>query len=77
MVSVGEGPPKSDQEILGRIAFANHATRHPSYVAPDEWETTLQPALKKVSLSTLQKITGLSRSTLIELRAGRIAEIRS
>jgi hypothetical protein len=43
------------------------------YVDPrrDEWETKIRPALKKIPLVRLVKLSGLSRSTLIELRAGR------
>lgn len=37
----------------------------------DEWQTKILPALKKVPLSRLVKTSGLSRSTLIEIRAGR------
>jgi hypothetical protein len=36
----------------------------------DEWETKIRPALKKVSLSSLQKLTGLSRRMLIDARKG-------
>jgi hypothetical protein len=37
----------------------------------DEWETKIRPGLKKVSLSTLQRMTGLSRRMLIDARTGR------
>lgn len=37
----------------------------------NEWQTMIVPALKKVPLSLLVKISGLSRSMLIEVRAGR------
>lgn len=37
----------------------------------DEWETKIRPALKRVSLNSLVKLTGISRSALKELRAGR------
>jgi hypothetical protein len=37
----------------------------------DEWQTKILPALKKLPLSPLMKETGLSRRTLIEVRAGR------
>ncbi len=37
----------------------------------DEWQTMMLPALKKVPLSLLVKLSGLSRSMLIEMRAGR------
>ncbi len=37
----------------------------------DEWRTKIVPALKKIQLSQLQKMSGLSRSALKELRAGR------
>lgn len=36
----------------------------------DEWETKIRPALKKVSLSSLQQMTGLSRRMLIDARTG-------
>ena len=43
------------------------------YVDPkrDEWETKIRPALKKVSLSKLVKLSGLSRRAIIDLRMGR------
>jgi hypothetical protein len=37
----------------------------------DEWETKIRPALKEISLSKLQELTGLSRRTLISARTGR------
>src|SRR5260370_35027577 len=37
----------------------------------DEWQTKILPALKRTPLSTLEKETGLSRRTLVDLRAGR------
>jgi len=37
----------------------------------DEWATKMLPALKKMPLLRLVKLSGLSRSTLIEIRAGR------
>jgi hypothetical protein len=37
----------------------------------DEWETTIRPALKKVAISQLEKMTGLSRRMLIKARLGR------
>lgn len=37
----------------------------------DEWETKIRPALKRVSLSKLVERSGISRSALKELRAGR------
>jgi hypothetical protein len=37
----------------------------------DEWQTKILPALKKASLARLVQLSGLSRSTLIEIRAGR------
>jgi hypothetical protein len=37
----------------------------------DEWSTKILPALKKVSLSQLARLSGMSRSTLSEIRAGR------
>jgi hypothetical protein len=37
----------------------------------DEWETQIRPALKKISLSKLVELTGMSRSQIKELRAGR------
>lgn len=39
--------------------------------ARDEWQVKILPALKKAPLAVLFKETGLSRRTLIELRAGR------
>lgn len=37
----------------------------------DEWQTKILPVLKNVPLFRLAQLTGLARSTLIELRAGR------
>jgi hypothetical protein len=37
----------------------------------DEWQMTVLPALRKVSLARLVELSGLSRSMLIEIRAGR------
>ncbi len=37
----------------------------------DEWQTRILPALKKASLTRLVELSGLSRSTLIEIRAAR------
>jgi hypothetical protein len=37
----------------------------------DDWTTTILPALRKAQLAHLVKLSGLSRSTLIEVRAGR------
>ncbi len=37
----------------------------------DEWQTKILPALKESPLALLVKLSGLSRSTLIEIRAGR------
>ncbi len=37
----------------------------------DEWETKIRPALKKVPLQLLVRLSGMYRSTLIEIRAGR------
>jgi hypothetical protein len=37
----------------------------------DEWETKLLPVLKKVPLQLLVTLSGMARSTLIEIRAGR------
>jgi hypothetical protein len=37
----------------------------------DEWTTKILPALRGTPLARLVKLSGLSRSTLIEIRAGR------
>jgi hypothetical protein len=37
----------------------------------DEWETRIRPVLGKIPLSRLEKLTGLSRRTLIYARVGR------
>jgi hypothetical protein len=37
----------------------------------DEWQTKILPALKRLSLSYLEKETGLCRRALIDIRAGR------
>jgi hypothetical protein len=37
----------------------------------DEWQTKILPALKKIPLPRLVEMSGLSRRTLIDLRAGR------
>lgn len=43
------------------------------YVDPkrDEWETKIRPALKRIPLIKLVELSGMSRSALKELRAGR------
>jgi hypothetical protein len=43
------------------------------YVDPrrDEWETKIRPALKKIPTPRLVEITGFSRRTLLDWRAGR------
>jgi hypothetical protein len=37
----------------------------------DEWQTKILPALKKIPLPILGEMSGLSRRTLVEIRAGR------
>jgi hypothetical protein len=37
----------------------------------DEWQTKILPALREASLARLVELSGLSRSTVIEIRAGR------
>jgi hypothetical protein len=37
----------------------------------DEWQTKILPALKKIPLPILVRMSGLSRRTLIDIRAGR------
>lgn len=37
----------------------------------NEWQTKIQPALENIPLPILVQMSGLSRSTLIEIRAGR------
>jgi hypothetical protein len=37
----------------------------------DEWKTHLLPALRKIPLPLLVKLSGMSRSTIIEIRGGR------
>jgi hypothetical protein len=37
----------------------------------DEWQTQIIPVLKKITLSQLEKLSGLSRRTLIYARVGR------
>jgi hypothetical protein len=52
-----------------------HSTESVYTVYPDprrdEWHTKILPALKKIPLQLLVKLSGMSRSTLIEVRAGR------
>jgi hypothetical protein len=43
----------------------------------DEWQTKILPALKKIQLFRLVEMSGLSRRTLIDLRAGRSRPHRS
>jgi hypothetical protein len=38
----------------------------------DEWETKIVPALRSISLSTLERESGLSRRMLIKARSGRV-----
>jgi hypothetical protein len=46
---------------------------HTEYPDPrrDEWETGIRPALEKIPLSRLLKTSGMSRSALKEMWAGR------
>jgi hypothetical protein len=37
----------------------------------DEWETKIRPALRRVSLTNLVALTGISRRVIIDLRMGR------
>ena len=37
----------------------------------DEWQTKILPALRKIPLQLLVRLSGMSRSTLIEVRARR------
>ena len=37
----------------------------------DEWEIIIRPALKRIPLSVLQKLSGLSRRTWIDAKTGR------
>lgn len=37
----------------------------------DEWQTLIVPALRKISLAKLMKLTGLTRQTIIDARMGR------
>lgn len=55
----------------GLIQSAQNAyTEYPD-LHRDEWETKIRPALKRISLSILQKKSGLSRMMLINARTGR------
>ena len=55
----------------GLIHFAQNV--YTEYPDPrrDEWQTKIRPALKKIPLSRLVKMSGMSRSALKEMRAGR------
>ncbi len=46
------------------------------YPDPREWETKIQPALKKVPLTGLVKMSGKSRRMLINTRVGRTRPYR-
>lgn len=51
-------------------AAQNVYTEYPD-PRPDEWKTKILPALRTIPLSCLVKMSGLSRSALKEMRAGR------
>src|SRR5580704_4572778 len=46
---------------------------YPEYVdrRPDEWRTKILPSLKRIPSKLLVNLSGVSRSTIIEIRAGR------
>ena len=60
------------EEVEARLIHSaqNVYTEYPD-PRHDEWEMKIRPAIKKVPLSVLQKMTGLSRRTLIDARTGR------
>jgi hypothetical protein len=49
----------------------NVYTEYPDPRRRDEWEMKTLPELKKMPLSLLVKMSGMSRSALKEVRAGR------
>jgi hypothetical protein len=68
---IGKESNSLEEVDAGLIHSAQNV--YTEYVDPrrDQWRTIILPALKKASLSQLVKVSGLARSTLIELRAGR------
>jgi hypothetical protein len=57
----------------GRVWKCSRSEVYAEYIDPrrDEWLTIIRPGLKKVSLSELERKTGVCRRALSDLRAGR------
>jgi hypothetical protein len=71
VVYIGKESNKLEAVDAGMVHSAEEV--YTDYCDPrrDEWQTKFLPALKKLPLSVLVKETGLSRRTLIDLRAER------
>ena len=68
---IGKESNSLDEVEAGLIHSASSV--YTEYIDPrrDEWQMKIVPALKKLTLSILEKESGLSRRTLIHARTGR------
>jgi hypothetical protein len=60
------------EDVEGGLVHSeqNVYTEYPD-ASRDEWETTIRPALKIPRIDPLEKMSGMSRRAIIDLRAGR------
>ena len=74
---VGKESNSLEEVDAGLIHSAENV--YTEYIDPrrDEWQTKILPALRKIPLPILVKMSGLSRRTLIDIRAGRSRPHRS
>ncbi len=68
---IGKESNSLEEVESGMIHSAQNVYTEYADTRRDEWQMKILPALKKVPLSLLVKLSGLSRSMLIEVRAGR------
>ena len=66
------------EEVEGSMAPAR-GSPYTEYPDPqrDEWATKILPILKAMPMGELQRLSGLSRSTLQAIRAGRVPHPRN
>jgi hypothetical protein len=71
LIPIGKESNNLEEVEAGLVHSAENA--HTVYPDPrrDEWQTKILPGLKKIPLPLLVKLSGMSRSALIEIRAGR------
>jgi hypothetical protein len=71
IIPIGKESNSLEEVEAGLIHSAENVYTVYSDPRRDEWQTNILPALKKIPLSRLVEMSGLSRRTLIDLRAGR------